>query len=298
MNRKWAWGTLAALAGIGAYAVWIEPRWLQVRRATIYMRHLPRDLDGFRVALLTDLHAGRKSHFNLIRRAVALAMREQPDLIAVTGDFAADDARDFTDVFDALRELDAPVGVYAVPGNHDYVVGIEKWWHQIKSSNLTDLTNRFVQLEVGDTRLCIAGVDDYYRGRPELILPPPDERDITILLAHSPDQAERCRRASDSIDLIVCGHTHAGQVRIPFIGPPLSSAEHAHLYQEGLRRRPWTQVYISRGIGTVHFPVRLLARPEVAVLDLRDAARPALSPGEKFRQRMFSGTSLRWLPEA
>lgn len=241
----------------------------------IHVRGLPSELEGLRIGLLTDLHAGNEGHYRLIRRAVSMLIAERPDLVALTGDFAADEACGFAEVLTALEGLNAPLGVYTVPGNHDYIVGIEQWRAAMRQHPvIVDLTNRYRVIDLDDVRLCVAGVDDFYLGSPRLRLPPPEERDFTLLLAHSPDEAERCRRAHDSVGLIVSGHTHGGQIRIPFFGAPVNSAENADLYDEGLRRRPWTQVYTSRGLGTVHLPVRLFARPEVTVLELTGAPRP------------------------
>ncbi len=267
---------IAAAGALGAYAFLLEPRWLQVTRTRIHVRELPRALEGFRVALLTDLHAGEGTPLSLVRRACRAAMREEPHLVALTGDFAADSAPGFRGVLDALRCLRAPYGVYAVPGNHDHVVGIRRWHREVAEHPVVrDLTNATVLLEVEDARLCVAGVDDLNEGRPTLdALPPPEERDFTLLLAHDPDQAERARRAYDAVDLVVSGHTHGGQVRLPFVGAVKNPSEYEHLYEAGLRRRPWTQVYVSRGVGTVHLPVRFLCRPEVAVLELTGSPRP------------------------
>jgi uncharacterized protein len=265
-----------AIAALGLYATVIEPRWLQLRRSRIHIRRLPPELEGLRIGLLTDLHAGGATPYSLVRRAVRLLMKERPELVALTGDFAQDDEPDFRRVRAALRGLRAPLGVYAVPGNHDHVIGIDRWRAEFaRDTRIMELTNRAVIRRHNGRRICIAGVDDYYRGVPRLTLPPLAERDVTILLAHSPDQAERSRRRPDAIDLVLSGHTHGGQVRLPWFGAPVSSAEHGQLYEEGLRRRPWTQVYTSRGIGTVHLPVRFLARPEVAVLELTAAPRGA-----------------------
>lgn len=266
----------AAGAGLAAYAFGIEPRWLQRTRTRIHVRGLHPGLEGFRIALLTDMHAGEGTALSLIRRASCMAMEARPHLIALTGDFAADSAPGFGDVLSALGELDAPHGVYAVPGNHDYTVGIERWHRQVASTgSIIDLTNGAVMREVDGARLCVAGTDDVSRGRPSLReLPPPDARDFTLLLAHDPDQAERARREHDAVHLIVSGHTHGGQVRLPFLGAVQNPAERDDLYDEGLRRRPWTQVYTSRGVGTVHIPVRFLCRPEVAILELTGAPRP------------------------
>jgi uncharacterized protein len=277
---KGAGRALAAVAGagalLGAYAFLVEPRWLQVTRPKIHVRGLHPALEGFRIALLTDLHAGDGTPLSLIRRACRAAMREEPHLVALTGDLAADDSPSFAGVLGAVSGLSAPYGVWTVPGNHDHIVGIGRWRREVREHpTIRDLTNDAVVLDVDGARLCVAGVDDFSFGRPSLeALPPPDERDFTLLLAHDPDQAEHARRAYDAVDLVVSGHTHGGQVRLPFVGAVKNPAERDDLYEEGLRRRPWTQVYTSRGVGTVHLPVRFLCRPEVAVLTLTGTPRP------------------------
>jgi len=280
-KNRWLLPLALGAGALGVYATLVEPRWLEVRRTRINARRLPHVFNGLRVALLTDLHVGATTSAGLIRRAAALAMRERPDVIALTGDFTTDSATSFDEVFGALTGLAAPLGVYAVPGNHDYVVGIDKWRSTMaRQKHIADLTNAYVVHEKLGARLCIAGIDDLREGKPELRLPPPEDRDFTILLAHTPDQAERSRRFEDEIDLIVSGHTHGGQVRLPLLGAPVASNDYPELYEAGLRRRPWTQVYTSRGIGTVGVPFRFLARPEVAILELSNAPRSRLLTAE------------------
>ncbi|HET7275342.1 MAG TPA: metallophosphoesterase [Longimicrobiaceae bacterium] len=267
----------AAAGSLIAYSFLIEPRWLEVTHTRIHIRNLQPEFEGLRLALLTDLHAGEGTPLSLIRRACRLALDEDPHMIAVTGDLAADDSPGFREVLAALSSLEAPLGVYAVPGNHDYEVGIDKWHRAVEDqAGMMDLTNRMVIRELDGARLCIAGVDDTTMGRPTLAeLPAPDARDLTILLAHDPSQAERARRSFDSVDLVLSGHTHGGQIRLPWLGAVRNPTRRDALYEEGLRRRPWTQVYTSRGIGTVHIPARFLCRPEVAILQLTGAPRPA-----------------------
>ncbi len=270
-------GFTASAASLLAYTFIIEPRWLEVTRNRIHIRGLPTEMEGLRIALLTDLHAGEGTPLSLIRRACRLALQEKPDLIALTGDLAADDAPGFQTVLAAISDLSAPLGVYAVPGNHDYEVGIAKWRRGIDSQpGIQDLTNSYATRRIGDSIVCIAGVDDTSRGNPSLALPPPGERDLTLMLAHDPSQAERARRSFDQVDLVVSGHTHGGQIRLPFIGAVRNPTKRDGLYEEGLRRRPWTQVYTSRGVGTVHIPARFLCRPEVALLTLTGDERPQL----------------------
>lgn len=273
--RKLATAAALGAGALGAYAFLVEPRWLELTRPRIHLRGLHPSLEGLRIALLTDLHAGNGTPLSLIRRACRMAMAERPHLVALTGDFAADDAGEFGRVLDALAGLSAPLGVYAVPGNHDHIVGIGVWHRQVRAHpRIRDLTNAAVVRRVGGARLCVAGVDDLSEGAPRLVLPPPEARDFTLLLAHDPDQAERARRGYDRVDLVLSGHTHGGQVRLPGVGALRNPARRDDLYDEGLRRRPWTQVYVSRGVGTVHLPVRFLCRPEVAVLELTGAPRP------------------------
>ena len=269
-TQKLLGGALAGMAGIGAYAFLVEPRWIEVTRPPIRIPGLHPALAGLRIALLTDLHAGGGTPLSMVQRAVRLAMAESPDLVAITGDFAADGAPGFADVLQALSGLRARLGVFAVPGNHDYTVGIEQWHRAVRSHpHITDLTNATQMLDVGGARLCVAGVDDFYEGAPRLeVLPPPGERDFTLLLAHGPDQAEQLCREDDAVDLVLSGHTHGGQVRVPLMGALINSAKHDELYEAGLQRRPWTQVYTSRGLGTVHLPVRFMCRPELAILEL------------------------------
>ena len=276
MRNSTLFGSLLVVgAGVAAYAWLIEPRWLQLVHRTIHLRTLPRSLEGFRIGLLTDLHAADGGSVQLARRAAELIMREGPHVIAITGDFAEDEGG-LRNVLGALEPLRAPLGVWAVPGNHDHHAGIETWRELVdRAVGLHDLTNRFEMVEHGGSRICLGGVDDLYRGQPRLTLPPPEERDLTLLLAHTPDLAERCRRAFDAVDLVLSGHTHGGQIRLPFLPAPVNSARHRHLYENGLRRRPWTQVYTSRGIGTSGIPFRFFARPEVTLLTLTRERRPA-----------------------
>ncbi len=269
-TRRLLWAAMLAAGGLSAYALLIEPRWLQVKRSQIYVHTLPTALSGLRIALLTDFHAGGGTPLSLVRRACQKAMAEHPDLIALTGDFVTDYATSFDAVLDVLACLAAPLGVYAVPGNHDYRVGIDTWQQQFtEAPGIHNLTNRAIIRLVNGTRLCIAGVDDFSRGTPRPdVLPPADQRDFTILLAHNPDQAEHLQGTEDRVDLIVSGHTHGGQVRLPWIGALRNPVRHDDLYEEGLQQRPWVHVYVSRGIGMVRLPVRFLARPEVAILEL------------------------------
>ncbi|NJN19606.1 MAG: hypothetical protein HC822_26885 [Oscillochloris sp.] len=222
---------------------------------------------------MTDLQAGHGTPLSLIRRACRLAMAAQPHLICLTGDFAADDATDLRPILAVLAELDAHLEVYAVPGNHDYKLGIERWHDQIEDAQtITDLTNAVVLRRFQGTWFCIGGVDSFSKGSPRLDLPGQQQQvGCTLLLAHNLDQAEHLNTLAQSVDLVLAGHTHGGQVRLPFVGALRNPARHRDIYESGLYHRPATQVYVSRGSGTVHLPIRFLCRPEVAILELAHA---------------------------
>ena len=265
-------GASVTASALLLYATLVEPRRVLVTRPRIHVRDLPPGLEGLRIGLLSDLHAGRLTARSTLRRAVRLLMAERPDLIAITGDFADRRHADYAPAFEVLAPLRAPLGVYAVPGNHDHAVGIEGWHREMAASRILDSTNRFHMQDVDGVRVCIAGADDLEEGDPRLRLPAAEERDFTLLLAHNPETAERARRSCDAVDLIVAGHTHGGQVRLPGWGPVERKSA---IYDAGLRRRPWTQVYTSRGVGSTLLPVRFGAPPEVALIELTSAARPA-----------------------
>ncbi|HET6566807.1 MAG TPA: metallophosphoesterase [Rhodothermales bacterium] len=276
----------ALLSGAGAallagYAFYVEPRWLEVRRTRIQIYGLPAQLQGLRIALLSDLHAGKGTPLSLLRRACRLAMREKPDVIGLTGDFVCDESVVSPEqAVGALSQLRAPLGVFAVPGNHDHAWGIRAWKQALKDyRNVVDLTNKSLVHEIAGVRLGVAGVDDLVTGSPNYRwLNWLDRCDFVLLLAHNPDHAEEIRKLPVHVNLTLSGHTHAGQVRLPLFGALLNPSTHDGIYDEGLVRRPWTQVYISRGVGTIHLPVRFLCRPEISILELTRQATPEPEP--------------------
>lgn len=260
-------------AGVAAYARFVEPRWIERTHTRVPISGLPPALDGFRVALLTDFHASEHMPIARVRRACRLAMAARPDLVALTGDFVSQHAGGrLADTVAALaEELEAPLGVWAVPGNHDHQAGIEQYHRLVRGhSGLHDLTNRAVRREHGGASVRIVGIDTAHEGQPHpaAAMDDAEPADFTLLLTHNPDLAEDACRAIGGADLVVSGHTHGGQVRLPFVGAILNSAEHEDIYEAGLVRRPWAWVYVSRGLGTVRLPVRFLCRPEVAILEL------------------------------
>ena len=263
----------AVAGGIAAYARFVEPRWIERTHTRVPISDLPSALVGLRIAVLSDFHASEHMPIARVRRACRSAMEARPHLIALTGDFVSQHTGTaLADTIAALDdELDAPLGVWAVPGNHDHRAGIEQYHRSVRrQQSIGDLTNRAVRRTYGGASVRVVGIDTAHEGHPHSAAAMEDTApaDFTLLLTHNPDLADDACRAVGGADLVVSGHTHGGQVRFPFVGAVLNSAEHDDVYEAGLVRRPWAWVYVSRGIGTVRLPIRFLCRPEVAIIEL------------------------------
>ncbi|PQV64490.1 hypothetical protein B1R32_105172 [Abditibacterium utsteinense] len=275
--------------GAGAtllYALY-EPFQLQIRRFDIYLQNLPEAAEGLRVLQISDLHAGAIQSRALLRKIIAAAQAENADLVALTGDLLSRRlsysrfilARQFSRpvleyaqiVARELEELRPPLGIYAVPGNHDL-------WNEsfapigeiLDASGIEILLNRSVRLENG---LIIAGLDDLRVGNPDLsqTFAGVEPKEAQLILNHNPRLA--LLMASRNA-LILSGHTHAGQVRLPFIqvrGFPVDMGD--SFFTSGFYQLDAAQLYVSRGAGTVHFPIRFRARPEIAVFTLKCAPK-------------------------
>ena len=263
--------TGAGVVGSFAYS-WFEASWMQVTRSAIPVAHLPTPFEGKTIAVLADIHYGRFNSIVFVRKIVDATNELQPDLIALVGDYVHhSEGRDlFAACFAELKRLTAPLGVYCVPGNHDYWDNIDYYHAAIASSNITELTNRGVWISLGGARLRIGGVDDLWCGHPNLDAALDDCKrdDAAVLLCHNPDYVEDL--ADPRVGLVLSGHTHGGQILLPFVRPQVPSRFGAK-YLKGLIQGPVAQVYVSRGLGVVTVPFRFRSRPEIALLTLATA---------------------------
>jgi predicted MPP superfamily phosphohydrolase len=258
-------------AGLVAYAFYIEPRWLDTPQVELKLADLPTGLDGLRIALISDLHVGPNFGPSDLARVVAATNRLHPDLVALLGDYVARDPADAQVAAEALERLESRLGAYAVLGNHDYWVDSRVVTKALTSAGIRLLRNAGVPLERGGGRLWLAGVEDLRWGWPDVpaALAGAQEGETVVLLAHNPMTVYRAERLG--VPLVLSGHTHGGQVRLPGIGPLILPIKHRRLAQ-GLVRVGRTQLYVTRGVGMGTPPVRLGARPEITLLVLRSAA--------------------------
>lgn len=276
-------GGLAAIALGPLYATQVEPRWIEVNEVDIHVPGLALPLDGLTVAQLSDLHLGPCVTAEEVRRGVVQTGRLQADLIVLTGDFVYRSAHYSESCAQELAALHAPLGVYAVLGNHDVWADADEVAGNLSSVGIAVLRDAKVPLPVGGARLWLVGIEDTgytggsfgdfqtvwqgAAGRLAALLdsiPPEDNR---LLLVHNPDFTEML--PDGRIDLALCGHTHGGQVRLPLFGPPLVPSCFGQRYAAGLVDGPHTRVYVNRGIGLISPAVRFNCRPEITVLSLR-----------------------------
>jgi predicted MPP superfamily phosphohydrolase len=263
-------GLIAAGAAAVVYAGWVEPRRLVTVRETLELPRWPPSLDGLRVGLLSDIHAGAlHAGPGQIARAVRRLNDEAPDAILLLGDFI--DAHplwggriDPPTIARELAPLSAPLGTFAVLGNHDWKQTGDQMWTALRDAGITVLENRAAA--AGDVH--IAGLADLRMRRPDLpgtLAQIPGDAP-TILLAHDPDVFPF---VPHRVALTVSGHTHGGQVAIPVLRRPAIPSYYGERYARGHVVEDDRHLYISSGLGTSGLPVRFLAPPEIVILELR-----------------------------
>lgn len=242
---------------------------LTVERVGINLRRLPKTLDDFRVIHLSDIHHSPFTSLEHIARAVEIANELKPDLVVLTGDFVSHEAAYAQPLAEVVGRLKSEFGTFACLGNHDHRTDARLITENLERANIRVLINEGFRLKArGGASFWLCGVDDFSAGLPDLRAALrgsfPDE--MKLLLAHNPKMLPRAARAS--VDLMLSGHTHGGQIRLRVdekkILPRRKSAS-------GLYRRKETQMYITRGIGTVVLPVRFGCPPEVSLLELHSS---------------------------
>lgn len=246
---------------------------VELSRVEIKLAHLPSTFEGLTIAHLSDLHLGLYTSAAYLRRCVELANAQRPDLIVLTGDYTYLQRKYVEPVADVLSELRPRVGTYAVLGNHDYYQGAGHLARAFRRVRLNLLLDARERLEWRGDRLSLFGVDDLYYGDTNearlLREVPPDEP--RLLLAHNPDFIGRFLEKNLHVDLMMCGHTHGGQIRMPLVGAPHIDSRYGQRYARGLNHNRQIQIYTTRGLGTVGLPVRLACPPEVVLYTLRQA---------------------------
>lgn len=241
---------------------------LEVTSHEVVVDDLPAAFDGYRIAFLTDTHVAGFMRRDYYARIVDEVRRFDPDLILLGGDFVTwrRDVPLFDEVL--LRHLRARDGVFAIFGNHDYWADADAIRDALQANGVELLTNRNVILTRGTSQLPLAGIDEMYRGQPDVDAAFRGIRNgrPCIAISHHPDIVDILE--GRRIDLLLCGHTHGGQIRVPFFGALVVPSRHEWELAAGFHRLGSLLLYVGRGLGAVP-PVRILCRPEVATFVLK-----------------------------
>jgi predicted MPP superfamily phosphohydrolase len=240
---------------------------LAIERQQIYLRRLPKALDGLRVVHLSDLHYGPIVNPRHLERAIEAANDLKPDLIALTGDYISHDRSYAAPCAELVGRLRARYGVFAVLGNHDHWTDAALIADLFRAEGITVLLNEGMRIDLSGESFWLAGVNDTMVGLEDLplALAGSGDDEMKLLLAHNPIILRRAARAG--VDLVLSGHTHGGQVTLR--PEKTRSGRPRRRLLRGLGRRGNTQIYVTRGLGTVVLPIRYGCPPEVSVLELQ-----------------------------
>ena len=245
---------------------------LEVTRHDVLIDDLPPNFDGYRIAVLTDTHVASFVRRDFYREIVAQVRQFDPDVILLGGDYVTWNRHIALMANVLIGELQAHDGIFAILGNHDYWAGADEVVAAMSARGVRFITNRSVMLVRGGESLPLVGIDEVYRGTPDVAraFEGIDPDGPCIAVSHHPDIIDLL--AGRRIDLLVCGHTHGGQIRFPFFGSVVVPSRHEDEYAQGFHRVGRVLMYVSRGIGAVP-PVRILCRPEIATFTLRRGHR-------------------------
>lgn len=274
---------LGVAAGVALYSGEVERHWIDVTHREMFLGGLSRAFDGMRIVQLSDIHMDDFTEPFFLRKVIDKINRLKPDAVFLTGDFVTAGGWTRYPPHDAALQCAKILGdlqlrpIYAVLGNHDMDAGAEHVAGALTANGITVLRNANVPIDRNDGRFWLAGLDDPLQGDPDLeVAIPAQIRNVpnepVVLLCHEPDYLTRVQRheAGQAVDLMLSGHTHGGQIRLPLIGPlvlPIMGRK----FVEGLFRFGRMQLYVNRGIGTIGVPFRLDCPPEITLFTLRSA---------------------------
>lgn len=269
----WAAAGFLAMCAAPFYMHYGERLRVVTEKLELSFADLPDAFDGMTVLHFSDLHYGFFYGPEELDPLLAQIRSLNPDMIVFTGDLFDKEVLPYAEeCAERLRSLSAPLGKWAVPGNHDYFTGRKLAPQAYRECGFELLVNRSARVFRGGQSIQLVGVDDLKMGKPdpEAAFAGVDSRAFTLLLSHQPDFAKQT--SSRRVDLQLSGHSHGGQVRLPFIGAVLTPAggkTYVHGLYELAGRMTESYVYTNRGIGTTHLPIRFMCPPELTLITLR-----------------------------
>ena len=264
---------LLTIGGAG-YGYLLEPGWVVVENIKLKLRRLSPAFSGIRIAQVSDIHMGGWMNGVRLQHVVDMVTKENPDLLLLTGDyllghgFDEETLQNLQELTEILTPLARSIPSYAILGNHDHWTNVKAVRSMLRASGIMELTNSVFTISRGSESLHLCGVDDVWSGiaRLDVVLEKLPEDGAAILLAHEPDFAD-ASAATGRFDLQISGHTHGGQIIVPFYGAPilpyLGQRYPAGLYQVGDMLQ-----YTNRGVGMARIPIRINCPPEITLFTL------------------------------
>ncbi|MCE5213883.1 MAG: metallophosphoesterase [Methanobacterium sp.] len=249
---------------IGCY-MFIEPYWIETKEITIESDQIPENFDGKKIVFISDIHAGPLFSQQRVNDLVNQVNNLHPDLILLGGDYVSGEDEYVNSTFESLSKLNATYGVYAVLGNSDPQFTT---WEALNNSPINDIGNMGTWIGDSQGEIRLGGIgagndrQDY-----EDVTEDASSRDFVIMLSHDPDYFEEVDKSM--VDLVLSGHTHGGQVTFFGLYAPYLPSKYGQKYRTGVIKEVNSTLIISNGIGTVNFPVRFFARPQIIVINLK-----------------------------
>jgi predicted MPP superfamily phosphohydrolase len=282
---------------LGAWAFAAEPSSLRVKEYWLSPPDWPAGRSGMKIALLSDLHVGAPYYrLGKLEEVVARTNAERPDLVLLAGDLVIQDVaggrfvapEEFAPV---LGRLSAPLGVYAVLGNHDWWLDGPRVRRALERAGIPVLEDRAVRIAEGGPPFWLAGISDFLEGPHDVEGTLAQVKDDAPVLAftHNPDLFPQIPAR---VSLTFAGHTHGGQVYIPGLGRPIVPSRYGERFAIGHVVEGGRHLFVTPGVGTSIFPVRFLVPPEVSIVKL---GPPGGKRRVRFRWRQLSRTDrARW----
>ena len=264
---------LLTVGGLG-YSLFVEPNWLKIESVRLKLPRLTPAFNGIRIAQISDIHMGGWMNAKRLEYVVETLLAHEPDLLLLTGDFltgnssTVDHPQYLEDLVTRLSPPAKLIPSFAILGNHDYWTSAEAVRKMLKACGITELTNAVFTLTRGDEHLHLCGLDDIWEGdvRLEEVVHQLKDDSPAILMAHEPDFADTSA-ATGRFDLQVSGHSHGGQVVIPFYGAPILPYL-GQKYPSGLYQIGSMFQYTNRGVGMIDPYVRFNCPPEITIFTL------------------------------
>ncbi len=257
----------ALVFSLSIYVHKIEPNWFEVKQIAVSLPNLDRAFAGYKIVQISDLHAGDRIDRAQLVRVVDAVNEQAPDLVVITGDHVSRRPKQHVELLDVLAKLHPRDRTLSVLGNHDVYNDATPIRAALTAAGITLLENTVYTIERGTAKLSIAGVGDVFAEEDKLgqTMAQLPATGAAIMLAHEPDFADEAA-ATGRFGLQLSGHSHGGQVRIPFYDgylPELAQKYPLGRYQVGKMIQ-----YTNRGIGTIKIYARFNCRPEISVFTL------------------------------